>query len=52
MEAKIAEFVDEELKPAFGYLIEFVLRAELEKAVDTLDAGMSNEVFVIFSFIM
>ncbi|KAJ3117755.1 Vacuolar protein sorting-associated protein 52 [Phlyctochytrium bullatum] len=37
LEGKIAEYVEEELKPVFGYLMEFVTRASLEKSVDTLD---------------
>ncbi|KAI8854929.1 Sac2 family-domain-containing protein [Chytridium lagenaria] len=37
LEGKIAEYVEEELKPVLGYLMEFVTRAELEKNVDVLD---------------
>ncbi|KAJ3216643.1 Vacuolar protein sorting-associated protein 52 [Dinochytrium kinnereticum] len=37
LEGKIADYVEEELKPVLGYLVEFVTRAELEKNVDVLD---------------
>ncbi|KAI8615484.1 Sac2 family-domain-containing protein [Chytriomyces sp. MP71] len=39
LETKTGEFVEEELKNAFGFLMEFVDRAELEKNLDTLDTG-------------
>jgi hypothetical protein len=40
LESKTAEFVDEELKPYIGFMMEFVERAQLEKSLDKIDAGM------------
>ncbi|KAJ3105839.1 hypothetical protein HDU97_007483 [Phlyctochytrium planicorne] len=44
LEGKITEYVEEELKPVFGYLLEFVTRAELEKTVDVLDTDRFERV--------
>ncbi|KAJ3070045.1 hypothetical protein HDU98_006918 [Podochytrium sp. JEL0797] len=47
LEIKTGEFVEEELKNTnggFGFLMEFVDRAELEKNLDTLDTGRFESV--------
>ncbi|KAI9348662.1 Sac2 family-domain-containing protein [Obelidium mucronatum] len=46
LESKTGEYVEEELKKkaGFGFLMEFVDRAELEKNLDTLDTGRFESV--------
>ncbi|KAJ3025912.1 UNVERIFIED_CONTAM: hypothetical protein HDU68_006497 [Siphonaria sp. JEL0065] len=46
LETKTGEYVEEELKKraGFGFLMEFVDRAELEKNLDTLDTGRFESV--------
>ncbi|KAI9350471.1 Sac2 family-domain-containing protein, partial [Zopfochytrium polystomum] len=49
LEAKIVEFVDEEMKPHISFLMEFVERAELENDVETLEIGRFESIALQFN---